>query len=74
MGTYHKGSGEPAHKRSLARAFAVRRYIVEILMKLHAKKRMFVAQIGECTSAFEEPHTGKTIRSFFRVSAHLQRS
>ena len=33
-----KGSCEPAHKRSLARAFAVRRHVVETLKKLQAKK------------------------------------
>ena len=31
-----KGSGEPAHKRSLARAFAVRRHVVKTLRKLRA--------------------------------------
>ena len=35
--TTSKGSGEPAHKRSLARAFAVRRHIVESFRKLQAK-------------------------------------
>ena len=37
-----KGSGEPAHKRSLARAFAVRRYVVVTFGKLQAKKNVFV--------------------------------
>ena len=41
--------------RSLARAFAVRRY--ETLRKFQAKKRMSVAQIGDCAYAFEELQT-----------------
>ena len=33
-----KGSGKPAHMCSLARAFAVHRYVVETYKKLQAKK------------------------------------
>ena len=38
-----KGSGEPAHMRSLAKAFAVRRHVLETFRKPKVK-RMSVAQ------------------------------
>ena len=49
---------EPAHKRILARTFAVRRHVVENFRKLR-QKRVFVAQTGDCACAFEEPLAGK---------------
>ena len=49
-----KGSGETAQKRSLARAFAVRRPL-----RSFEQKRMSVAQIVDCSCAFEEPQNGK---------------
>ena len=53
-----KGSDEPAHKRSLVRAFAVNRNVAETLRKLEAGNAC-LAQIGDCLCAFEDPHTGK---------------
>ena len=41
-----EGSGEPAHKRSLARAFAVRRHVVETLRKLQAKNVCLEPNMG----------------------------
>ena len=67
-----KGSGEPAHKRSLARGLAARRHVVETLRKLQAKtKRMAIAQIGDCACAFEEPQTGKPHDPSFRMPAQI---
>ena len=34
-----EGSGQPAHRHSLTKAFAVRRHVAEILRKLQAKKK-----------------------------------
>ena len=62
-----KGSGE--NKRSLARAFTGRRHESETLRKLQTKN-MSVAQIGDCTCAFEEPQL-ENHSPFFHVQTHL---
>ena len=43
-----KGSGEPAHKRRLARAFAVHRHVVEAFRKLQTKTRVGSPNRGLC--------------------------
>ena len=63
-----KGSDEPAHKYSLARAFAVCKHVVD-LEEASGKKCISVAQIGVCECIFEEPQTGKTMRFLFCVPA-----
>ena len=37
QGETSKGSGEPGPKRSLARAFAVRKHVVETFLELQSK-------------------------------------
>ena len=51
-----KGSGEPAHKRRLARAFAVRRHILEIQRKLQ-QTILVRCPNRDCACATEEPQT-----------------
>ena len=45
--TTNKDTSKSAHKRSLARALAVRRHVVATLRKLQAKERMSVVRIGD---------------------------
>ena len=59
----NKGSGEPVHKRSPARAFVFRRYVVLSLRKLQIKSDM--------SRVTEEAWTGKLKNALFRMSAHI---
>ena len=54
----NKGSGEPAHKRSLAKAFFFRWHVAD-LEKASGETSMSVAQTGDYACVSDEPQNGK---------------
>ena len=54
----------PLHKRSIVRAIALHRHVLEPLRKLQAK-RMSAIRIGTCACVFKEMQTGKPVGLFF---------
>ena len=47
----NKGSGETAHKRSLARAFVVRR---DVVLSLESSGHMSIAKFKDCACVIKE--------------------
>ena len=66
-----KGSGETAHKRSLARTFAVRRHVVRTLINLQAKRHI-CSPNGGLRMRIWKTTNRETIRSFFQVPDHIR--
>ena len=65
-----KGSGETAHKRSLARAFAVRRHVVETLRKFQKKTHVCSPNREERMRVWRTTN-GKIIMSLFSCASYF---